>query len=678
MKRRDRHLATGIIAAAMALPLLVAAGFRAAADDPKDKASARYEVKGHVLDPDGRPMAGARVYLRPLADGQAERQPRATTGADGRFSLPVARSELPPMPDWFDARQRIQVIAEAPGFGPAWSDAGEGTSGSPAVLRLASDDVPIEGTVADLEGRPVAGAKVRPTMVAAGIPDGLDAFFEMYHADPLMFPHDRRVVRPLPARPPGWPAEILTDDQGRFRLTGVGRERIVTMEVEGPSIETRTIQVLTRRDVDLNRADRSSPRYRMLTEGGYYIPVFYGNRFHHLASPSVPIEVRVVDRDTGRPIEGVDLRAYVRNRDTVGTARTDANGTYRLIGLPTEGKLRVDALPGKGRPYLRQSVERPLRSSEESPVRVDVALRRGVLVRGRIIDRATKQGVRAWASYLPYSENPHASETPQVFGMNDDYDVEPDGSFELVALPGPGVVTARAWEQRYRTSRPEQWGHPTNPHGYYSIANQGSVRARDFDAVVKVDPKPGEAEVRCELVLEPGISIPGRLVDPDGRPVTGATAFGLSALRGGAPAHAPILDGAEFTAIGVDPDHPRLVWFLNRQRTLGRMVMLQGSDAHDPITVTLQPCGTLLGRVLDAEGRPKSNAEVIAVIQHEQFQFGGIGVENVRTDVDGRFRITGVLPGLTYRLGGLDFPAKGAGDITVRIGEIKDLGDLRD
>ncbi len=58
MRRRDRHFATGMIAAALPLTLLVAAGIRAAADDPKDKAGARYMVNGQVLDPDGRPMAG--------------------------------------------------------------------------------------------------------------------------------------------------------------------------------------------------------------------------------------------------------------------------------------------------------------------------------------------------------------------------------------------------------------------------------------------------------------------------------------------------------------------------------------------------------------------------------------------------------------------------------------------
>jgi protocatechuate 3,4-dioxygenase beta subunit len=667
---------------AAALALLIGVGARAAADDLKDKVGPRYTVSGQILDPDGRPAAGAKVYIIPLADEMALRRPRVTTGADGRFTLSVTRSELPAMPDWFDARRRIQVIAEAAGFGPAWSDEGEVTSGGPVVLRLARDDVPIEGTIADLEGRPVAGAKIRPTVLAAGVPKGLDAFLEAYRENPLVGAPDARMFRSLAGRPPGWPAEITADDQGRFRLTGVGRERMVTLEVEGPSIEKLTIHVLTRRDVDLNRTDRTSQGYRMLTAGGYRIPVFYSSKFHHLARPSRPIEGTITDRDTGRPIAGVTLEAYIANHETSTTARTDANGHYRFLGLPTEGKLQVKALPGKGQPYLRQHVERPLRSSEESPVRVDIRLARGILVRGRVIDGATKRGVNAWASYMPYSDNPHVAGFPQLVGVDTNYDVGADGSFELVALPGPGVVTARAWEERYRTSRPEQWGHPTDRGRYFSTANRGLVRAEDFHGAVKINPGPTATELRCELVLEPGLSIRGKLVDPDGRPVTGAKVFGLnSTATSGLMAEPPVLDGAEFTAIGLDPDHPRLAWFLNRQRTLGRTMMLPGPDAQpgrDPITVTLQPCGTLLGRVLDADGHPRPNVEVIAVIQHDGLSFGGFVVDVVRTDVDGRFRITGLIAGVTYRLGGLDLPQRSLGDITVRIGEVKDMGDIKD
>ena len=56
---------------------------------------------------------------------------------------------------------------------------------------------------------------------------------------------------------------------------------------------------------------------------------------------------------------------------------------------------------------------------------------------------------------------------------------------------------------------------------------------------------------------------------------------------------------------------------------------------------------------------------------------GGPIHQMVRTDADGRFRITGLLPGLTYTLTGDTVPPTGVGEITVRIGEVKDLGDLK-
>ena len=175
MRRTGPSCARAMTAAMMAF-LAAAASRAVAGDDAKDSPDARFTVSGQVLDPDGRPVAGARVSVTPLADEKASRQPRATSGADGRFTFSVTRPEVPPMLDWAAVRGLVQVIAEADGFAPAWSDRGEGTSGKPAVLRLARDDVPIEGTIADLEGRPVVGAKVRPTAVAAGIRDGLDTF----------------------------------------------------------------------------------------------------------------------------------------------------------------------------------------------------------------------------------------------------------------------------------------------------------------------------------------------------------------------------------------------------------------------------------------------------------------------------------------------------------------------
>src|SRR5262249_23274021 len=161
-------------------------------------------------------------------------------------------------------------------------------------------------------------------------------------------------------------------------------------------------------------------------------------------------------------------------------------------------------------------------------------------------DGATKRGVQGWIYYMPYSDNPYLGKFPHLGADAPNYDVEPYGSVELVALPGPGVVAARAWEERYRTARPVQWGRPTDRGGYYSTANRGLVRAEEFHAVVKIDPDVKEAEVRCDVVLDPGLSIRGKLVDPDGRPVSDVSAFFLTATGMGAHIGDPAPDGTSF------------------------------------------------------------------------------------------------------------------------------------
>src|SRR5437763_12118473 len=42
-----------------------------------------------------------------------------------------------------------------------------------------------------------------------------------------------------PAGIPGWPARLTTDADGRFRLTGVGQQRVVALDVSGPKVEDR-------------------------------------------------------------------------------------------------------------------------------------------------------------------------------------------------------------------------------------------------------------------------------------------------------------------------------------------------------------------------------------------------------------------------------------------------------
>lgn len=632
----------------------------AQANPPADDVMA---VEGRVLDPVGQPVSGARVYLNRPDQEHAAREPIATSDAGGTFRFRFRKSEIAG-PGWMDQPWRsAQVVAQAKGFGPAWIDAGELLPGKPTTLQLVEDDVPIEGTIEDLAGRPLAGIVVRPTIVGTPRNGRLDRFIEGFREDPFsrgLHPtHFRMLQSPFPG------TELRTDGQGRFRLTGVGRERVVWLEIEGPNVEHLLIHVATRPGVDFRRVDRSSANYKLMMGAGANLPVVYSNKFHHLANPSRPIIGTVRERGTDKPIANVGVSAVAIGREVWATGRTDAEGRYRLLGMPSDGRIRVMAFSGKGQPYLKQRIDRSIESAGEDAVTIDLQLARGVVMRGRLTDAETGQPVRGQVYYLAFSDNPYLSRVPEIGHDGPAVLTENDGSYETVGLPGRGVLAASASDDRFTASRPEQWGEPPDENGWYSTAQMGILRADGFHPVVRVDPKEGVTTLEQDFALDRGIAMAGKLVDPDGRPVNRASAFGLHAISFWVD-----VDSRGFTVTGLERDRPRRVVFLNPERTLGRVITLPG-DERNPLSIALEPSGTLVGRAIDGQGRPRPNAAVSSSIEtltqaHQQ----------TRTDADGRFRITGLLPGLSYGLG-IDNGSKTTSGITIRSGEVKDLGDLR-
>src|SRR5262249_4376994 len=85
------------------------------ASPPKEPAEDVVAFSGRVLDPDGKPVAAAELYLT-LYWGYVERpQPSpvyATTGADGRFQLTAPKTKFHKKP--------MVVVATTKGFGPGW------------------------------------------------------------------------------------------------------------------------------------------------------------------------------------------------------------------------------------------------------------------------------------------------------------------------------------------------------------------------------------------------------------------------------------------------------------------------------------------------------------------------------------------------------------------------------
>ena len=108
---------------------------------PKTSQESKSGETIRVLDPDGKPTAGAGVYRSNISDHSRDHEPGAAvllgrTGPDGSFRLApddanVARAD------------KAQVVVMAEGCGPAFFDPSVGVGMK--VLRLVKDDVPIRG-----------------------------------------------------------------------------------------------------------------------------------------------------------------------------------------------------------------------------------------------------------------------------------------------------------------------------------------------------------------------------------------------------------------------------------------------------------------------------------------------------------------------------------------------------
>ena len=162
--RRWRMFAWGIagllvvgLSLATFRPVVARVGPAVHADEPAGANGTSIVFQGRVVDPDGRPFAGARVYLPSFKDtmGRSPVEPRATSGPDGHFRFTVAKSHFDRAAT--EPWKYTPVVAFANGYGFGVSDADEPDAERDVTLRLVRDDLPIRGRLLDREGRPVAG-----------------------------------------------------------------------------------------------------------------------------------------------------------------------------------------------------------------------------------------------------------------------------------------------------------------------------------------------------------------------------------------------------------------------------------------------------------------------------------------------------------------------------------------
>ena len=182
---------------------------------------------------------------------------------------------------------------------------------------------------------------------------------------------------------------------------------MATLRIEGPTIETSIVNVVTR---PLDRVEL--PDYRGAPSLGKTI--YYGATFEHCTRTAKPIVGVVRDKDSGEPLPGVQLRGDPAlggsNLMQWAATTSDAQGRYRLTGLPRLARTHILAIPPDDQPYMLSRLKVKDEPGSEDTT-LDFAMKRGIWIEGRVIDGATKEPVkRAAVFYYVFSDNPHAKD----------------------------------------------------------------------------------------------------------------------------------------------------------------------------------------------------------------------------------------------------------------------------
>jgi hypothetical protein len=584
---------------------------------------------------------------------------RARSDAGGQFRIALAGDVQP------DAH--VLLVATAPGSGVAARALGDPAGPVEEPIRLQAEQ-PVEVRLVDLEGLPLPGAEVRlrhayPSSGGDGLGPGA------------------LTREALPALAAGW----TSDADGRFTLRGLGPDQSLFLQVRATGFGSQSLRLKTEADV----------RTATLALGRAHV-----------------IEGRVTLDQGGPPAVGAQVRARSMSSkhgigQTMGEAEATiaADGRYRIEMAPG-ASVRLEVYPpreGADAYLLRGDLVVP---GDSVTSRVDFALPRGVLVRGRVIEAGTGRPVAgAVVTHQAHERNNPYFIKGRANWFNGDEQgaiTAADGTFRLGIMPGPGYLLVKGPTADYL--------HEEIP----AVELEGQLiwpnRRYYPDALRKLDPKPDGGPVDVELTLRPGAAVRGHLLGPEGEPVRDAVLFSrwylpLSQMTINIGQGVLPTRGGRFELGGCDPASSAPVFFLDAKNQRGAVVELSGKQEGQDLEVKLQPCGSATVRFVGEGGKPlrpglrpahlevvltpgASFADLVRGSANEErrspLMADAIFVANLdraryldlKTDPEGRITFPTLIPGATYRVEVYNQPVKTLIEFTVKPGEAKDLGDL--
>ena len=565
------------------------------------------------------------------------------------------------------------------------------------TLRLAKNDVTIHGTLLDPDGGRLAGARVRLT--ALMVPSKFDLNAHLESESHLSFVNSTNYERNLtrPKLLPGATVETFTDAAGRFVMSGLGRDRLAVLEVSAPKVIVTTLTVMTRlgRDVETRLDQNGKPTHTI-----------YGAGFILQLKPGRTLTGIVRDHDTHKGIPGMWVGPHgeaMRGFSEGEYPRTtDKDGRFTIAGLdPSVSRLEITAVPQPGELYPITTV--PVDEKSE----VVIEPQRGIPFRLKLTDEQGQPPL-AEVTYHVVLPNAHMPESRMV-GYNGAINFaarRPDGTYESFVLPGPGAVLVRlpdASDYRPAHVDPKAFFAPGKTkwtaqdmittygnHDTLSIHPGWWLDQHEYAAIVLVNPPENSGPLELTATVSRDKPRQISLVDPDNKPVMGATSEGLTFFPWD---HEPRLRAASFPVTKLHPDRLRRITFVQEDRKLIGFLGARG-DGEAPYTVRMQHWGTVTGRIVDENGKalPPAGRPNGGKMAAYLFMGNWRGIvtnsdatvgehPGGQTDEQGRFRLEQLVPGLRYSAqiyrGTGMFAGMAFENLVLKPGEVKELGDIR-
>ncbi len=489
-----------------------------------------------------------------------------------------------------------------------------------------------------------------------------------------------------------------TDAAGRFRIAGLGPERVVVLVARAPTIATTRIFVATRPALNAppDRHDLGVPRR------------LYPASFELVVAPGRAVSGVLTDAATGRPladwqVTGAHAAGRDERYDEVSTT-TDPAGRYTLTGLHPGDHPWIFFDPPAGQPYLAAGLRLPATPADAPPgaaLPVDHAAQRGVVVRGQVLDKRTRVPLVGQVVAGTMQSNPRLPDYPGHAASRQQIRLtDAAGRYEVVLPPGPGVLAFQTKEpgDHYRPGQ----GHEAIPGIVPPPMNKlspsfptvGESIYLQYLIFAGVDPPVGSPDLTLDLAVDSWRTVTLAIVGPDGGPMTGnigvegAGPPSIDGFRGS------FFDGRPLAIRYLEAGTSRRVTVIQPERKLAGSALVE-ADGPSQQTLRLGRWGEVQGRIIHDDRTPRRDVRIADEWYQQVFPpaeqpSGRLSPLNRPQETfppsppppPGEFHLVGLVPGLRYRafvrteaspvvIGDL------GPDFTVEAGDIKDLGILK-